>query len=151
MVAPCPDCAQATHAPRSPILERAYPRMAWPRPPVSGLATPTPWRRLAVRPRLWPSSLAPGCTNVGVGPRPRPLAARGRAVAWRARAGERTWSFHRPRPRMAVGRTRPRRYYVPCTRRSVTAMPVADQILYWASVSIMEGGRRYNQFLDPLI
>jgi hypothetical protein len=40
---------------------------------------------------------------------------------------------------------------LPCTRRSVTAMPVAGQILCWASVSIVEGGRRYNQFLDPLV
>jgi hypothetical protein len=104
MVAPCSDCAQATHTPRSPVLERAYPRTAWPRPLVSGLAAPTPWRRLAMRPCLWMSSPVPGCTAAGVRPRPRPLAARGRAVAWRARAGERTWSFHRPRPRMAWAR-----------------------------------------------
>jgi hypothetical protein len=67
-------------------------------PPATGLAAPTLWRRLAVWPRLWLSSPAPGCTAAGVGPRPRPLAARGCAMAWRARVGERTWSFRCPRP-----------------------------------------------------
>jgi hypothetical protein len=39
-------------------------------PPATGLAAPTLWRRLAVQPRLWLSSPAPGCTAAGVGPRP---------------------------------------------------------------------------------
>jgi hypothetical protein len=51
-----------------------------------------------------------GCRGRTV-PAPSPARPRGRAMAWRARAGERTWLFRRPRPWMAVGRTRPRRYY----------------------------------------
>jgi hypothetical protein len=66
-------------------------------PPATGLAAPALWRRLAVRPRLWLSSPAPGCAAARVGPRPLACGlACGRA---RPRRGARlSWSFRCPRP-----------------------------------------------------